>query len=138
MQIESALDTVLDRTIAPGYSRIGYALRSRGWSGVPRLDGRTAAVTGATAGIGLACALGLAKLGAAVVLLVRDSGRGERARASIVDRVPGASVGVERCDLGVLDSVRECAGRLVERGEPVDVLVNNAGVMEAERRLSVD
>ncbi len=121
-------DATLDLTVAPGFSRIGYELRSRSWSRLPRLDGRTVAVTGATAGLGRAAAAGLAELGADVVLLVRDTARGEQVAAE----VGGARV-VE-CDLASLTSVRAAAAQL----DVLHVLINNAGVLPAARSASAD
>ena len=66
--IQSLLDTALDRTIIPGYIRVGYQLRQSGWADDPRPDalkGRTALVTGANRGIGKAMAAGLAPNGQA-------------------------------------------------------------------------
>ncbi|WP_230193903.1 oxidoreductase [Streptomyces sp. NBC_00080] len=88
---------------------------------IPDQTGRTAVVTGANSGLGLATAEALARAGAHVVLAVRDPRRGEAAAAA----VPG-SVEVRRLDLADLSSVREFAAGW--RGD-LDLLINNAGVM---------
>jgi len=88
---------------------------------LPDQSGRTVVITGANSGIGLAAARGLARAGARVVLAVRDLERGRAAAAG----VPGA-VEVRRLDLADLASIR---GFDEAWSEPVDVLVNNAGVM---------
>jgi dehydrogenase/reductase SDR family protein 12 len=134
----SALDTVLDRTVAPGYSRLGYLARSAGWSGAQAdpepgaLAGRTALVTGGGGGLGLATVAGLARLGAAVHLVVRDEGRGGQARARLLAQVPGADLRVTRCDVSDLDDVRRAAAVLAD-ARP-DLLVHNAGLLPPERR----
>jgi len=131
------LDRALDRTLI-GYSRIGYAARCRLWRqpADARLDGKLVGVTGATSGIGLATATGLARLGASVRLLVRNPERGETAQAAIVTQAGNDDVSVLVCDLADLGSVRRCAGHLA--AEPLHVLVNNAGVLPRRRELSVD
>ena len=88
---------------------------------LPPLEGRTFVVTGANSGIGLVAARELARAGGRVVLAVRDVSKGERAAASI----PG-TVEVKPLDLADLASVREFAESW---DGPLDVLVNNAGVM---------
>ncbi|MET9453201.1 oxidoreductase [Streptomyces cinerochromogenes] len=88
---------------------------------LPDLTGRTAVVTGANSGIGFAAARALAGAGAHVVFAVRDLARGGAAAA----RVSG-STEVRRLDLADLDSVREFAAGW---DRPLDLLVNNAGVM---------
>jgi NAD(P)-dependent dehydrogenase (short-subunit alcohol dehydrogenase family) len=130
------VDTLLDRTVAPGFTRIGPAVRRRlpGWPADPEpgaLAGRTAAVTGATSGLGLATAEGLARLGAAVLLVVRDEVKGARVRTRLLQEVPGADVRVARCDVSDLaDVARFVADLDVER---LDVLVHNAGAMPPTR-----
>ncbi|MFI6219259.1 SDR family NAD(P)-dependent oxidoreductase [Nocardia salmonicida] len=133
--LPSFIDSALDRTIAPGYSRIGFQVRSRGWPpfAPQALRGRTAMVTGANSGIGKAIALGLADLGAAVILVVRNTARGHAAAAEIAEAVPGALVQVRRCDVSDLADVRDFAADFVGGTDQVDVLVHNAGVMPATR-----
>ncbi|WP_439380987.1 SDR family NAD(P)-dependent oxidoreductase [Amycolatopsis lexingtonensis] len=132
------LDTLLDRTVVVGYSRLGYALRRRAWAaGDPAPDalrGRVALVTGAGSGLGEATATGLARLGAEVVLVVRDLARGESALDRIRAAVPDAKVRTARCDVADFASVREFAAR----ESRVDVLVHNAGVLPPRREESVD
>ena len=101
--------------------------------------GRTAVVTGANGGLGRATAQALAAAGAQVVLACRDTAKGEEAAAEIRGRTPGASVIVEPLDLASLDSVRDCAERLLSGCESLDLLINNAGVMApGERRQTAD
>ncbi|MFJ3777208.1 oxidoreductase [Streptomyces sp. NPDC090075] len=103
---------------------------------IPDLAGRTFVVTGANSGLGLATTRHLARHGAHVVLAVRDEARGRRAVAGLSDAQPGVSLEVRSLDLADLDSVAEFAARLHADGVPVDVLVNNAGVMAPPRALS--
>ncbi|MGY1771093.1 oxidoreductase [Blastococcus sp. SYSU D00813] len=97
---------------------------------VPPQDGRTAVVTGANSGLGLETARALAAAGAHVVLAVRDVARGEAAAAAL----PG-STEVRRLDLADLASVRAFAAGW---SGPLDVLVNNAGVMWVPAGETVD
>lgn len=136
----SALDTVLDRTIAPGYSRLGYLARSASWSGAQAdpepgaLAGNVALVTGGSAGLGLATVTGLARLGATVHMVVRDEGRGAVARARAVEAVPGAEVHVVRCDLSDLVDVTRAAPALAAACP--DIVIHNAGVLPPARTLT--
>jgi NAD(P)-dependent dehydrogenase (short-subunit alcohol dehydrogenase family) len=97
---------------------------------IPSQAGRTAVVTGATSGLGLATARALAAAGARVVLAVRDVDRGTAVAAG----VPG-QVEVRRLDLADLRSVRTFAGGW---DGPLDVLVNNAGIMMVPAGLTAD
>lgn len=131
------LDVILDRAVVPGYSRFGFVLRRNGWpDDDPRPDalaGKTVLVTGANSGIGKATAEACARLGATVLLTVRDRGRGEHARQEILGSLPDADVRVEVCDVSDLSAVRAFAADMVDRVPRLDVLVHNAGVLPRTR-----
>ncbi len=106
--------------------------------GVRDQTGRRAVVTGANAGLGYQTALALAGAGAEVVMGVRDLDKGQEAAQRIRERIELAKVRVILLDLGDLSSVRHFAAAQVEDG-PLDLLVNNAGLMLVPRReLTVD
>ena len=107
-------------------------------AGSAPLDGRVCIVTGATRGIGHATARALAERGASVVMLVRDVGRGAQAADAIRDALPSADVAVVAADLSSFDAIRRAADEIARRWPRVHVLVNNAGVSAARRRLSAD
>ena len=92
--------------------------------------GRTIVVTGANSGIGLAAARELARAGARVVLAVRTVAKGEQAAATL----PG-TVEVRRLDLADLASVHAFAATV---DHPVDVLINNAGLMAVPQQRTAD
>jgi retinol dehydrogenase 12 len=100
------------------------------------MNGKVCVVTGATSGIGKAAAGALAGQGAQVVLVGRDRGRAEAAAAQIGS--PGMPPPqVQIADLARMDQVRALAGRLSAL-ERIDVLVNNAGLVLGERRVTPD
>ena len=105
---------------------------------IPDQAGRTAVVTGATSGLGLATAAALARRGAHVVLTARSTGRGEAALAELRRRVPDASAEVAELDLASLASVRAFAARTADRHPRLDLLVNNAGVMATPPERTAD
>jgi NAD(P)-dependent dehydrogenase (short-subunit alcohol dehydrogenase family) len=102
---------------------------------VPSQAGRRVIVTGANSGIGYPAARELARAGAHVVLAVRDRAKGEAALARLRAEVPAAGVELGQLDLASLASVREFAARELGRGLPLDILINNAGVMAPPKRL---
>src|ERR1700761_9255545 len=103
---------------------------------VPDQTGTFAVVTGSNSGTGKEAARRLAAAGARVVLAVRTVAKGEQAREEIVARHPEAQVEVRRIDLADLASVREFADGMLADGTPIDLLVNNAGVMAPPKRFT--
>ncbi|HEU0191698.1 MAG TPA: oxidoreductase [Mycobacterium sp.] len=97
---------------------------------LPSFAGRTVIVTGANSGLGEVTARELARVGARVILAVRDTGKGEAAAATM----PGDTE-VRELNLADLSSVRRFADGV--HGD-VDVLVNNAGIMAVPYALTVD
>ena len=114
--------------------------RSKRWStgDIPPLAGRTAVVTGANTGLGLATARALAVRGAAVVLAVRVVGRGEMAAADIRASAPGSDVAIQELNLASLASIRDAAATLCDTHDRIDLLINNAGVMWTPRSITED
>ncbi|WP_245530645.1 oxidoreductase [Alicyclobacillus acidocaldarius] len=96
---------------------------------IPNLKGKWAVITGANSGIGWQAARALARRRARVTLAVRNRERGEDAKARILAEVQSAEIDVRLLDLADLDSVRSFAEALVAEGKPLDLLINNAGVM---------
>jgi 3-oxoacyl-[acyl-carrier protein] reductase len=87
---------------------------------------RTALITGASRGIGKACAMALAKEGHSVVLAARDMARLEEVAAEI--RSAGGEAHAVSLDLGALDSIPQVFAEAVAKSGPVHILVNNAGI----------
>jgi len=102
------------------------------------LLGKTVVVTGASSGIGLHTATGLARLGAAVALVARDRAKGEAALAEARRVSGGGAASLFLADLGALAEVRHLAVELLATLPRIDVLVNNAGAMHATRKVSAD
>jgi NAD(P)-dependent dehydrogenase (short-subunit alcohol dehydrogenase family) len=103
---------------------------------VPDQSGRLVVVTGSNSGTGKEAATRLAAAGARVILAVRTLAKGEQAKAEILAQYPDADLEVRRIDLAELASVKEFADGLVADGTPIDVLVNNAGVMAPPQRMT--
>src|SRR5256714_10659384 len=103
---------------------------------VPDQTGTLAVVTGANSGTGKEATTRLAAAGARVVRAVRRIARGGAARAEILAAHPQAQLEVRRLDLADLASVQDFADRLIADGTPIDLLVNNAGVMTPPARMT--
>ena len=101
---------------------------------IPDQTGKLAIITGATGGLGLETALGLAGKGAEVVLAARNPSKGAEAERLIRERHAGANVRFDLLDLGDLASVEAFAGRHLAQDRPIDILINNAGIMALPKR----
>jgi NAD(P)-dependent dehydrogenase (short-subunit alcohol dehydrogenase family) len=95
-------------------------------------------ITGANSGIGKAASLALAKMSAQVVMVARNKERGETARAEIVKESGNSSVDLLLADLSSLESVRQLSREFQSKYRRLDVLVNNAGLFNQRRNVTVD
>ncbi|HMI92256.1 MAG TPA: SDR family NAD(P)-dependent oxidoreductase, partial [Polyangiales bacterium] len=99
-------------------------------AGVELVTGASAGiglVTGASAGVGLATAEQLAKLGYRVFAACRSEAKARPAIDAIKARTGNPNIELLPLDLGDLDSVRECARQFLALGQPLHLLINNAG-----------
>ena len=101
---------------------------------MPSQQGRLAIVTGANSGIGYQAAGYLSRAGATVILACRSREKGEAASSKILARQPSAKVEVRILDVADLDSVRRFAAEFLSQSKPLDLLINNAGVMALPER----
>src|SRR4028118_1711273 len=95
-------------------------------------------ITGATSGIGKATAMGLANMGASVVMVGRDRDRAEAAVADIKERSGNASVDLMLADVSSQGEIRRLAEEFREAYPRLDVLINNAGVIRSKRITTAD
>ena len=105
---------------------------------VPDLSGRFAVATGANSGLGLGLAKRLAAAGAEVVMAIRSRAKGEAAIAEIRRELPAANLTIRQLDLSSLKSVAALGDELAAEGRPIDILINNAGVMTPPQRQETD
>ncbi len=99
---------------------------------------RTCLITGASSGIGRATANELARMGATLVLVCRDRKRGEETLAEVRRSSTGGTVDLLLADLASQESIRALARDFLASGRPLHVLINNAGVVNTTRTVTVD
>jgi NAD(P)-dependent dehydrogenase (short-subunit alcohol dehydrogenase family) len=102
------------------------------------MTGKRVIVTGATSGIGRQIAIDLAALGAHLVLACRDVERGNEVARGISKNGGAGDVDVLQVDTSDQRSIRRFAATCLARHPTIDVLVNNAGTVQGERRESTD
>jgi len=128
-------DTLLEATIIPSFSRIGPVVRSHldHWGDAVghRLDGRVIVITGATSGLGLVAARAWLRAGATVEIVARNPSKADATVAALLEEFPGANVATVTADTGNLPQLHEAAEVLRARHARLDVLVHNAGALDA-------
>lgn len=103
-----------------------------------RARGKHVVVTGGNCGLGLETARCLAKSGAKVTIACRSKKLGDEAIAEIKKEVPAADLSLILIDLGNFESIRNFATKYRATGKPLDLLINNAGVMSMPKTLTSD
>jgi len=130
------VDRALEATVVPSFTRVGSAIRARleHWTPIERYDlaGRVIVITGATSGLGHAAAEILARDGATIEVIARS----EHKAVGVVDELravaPDCDHGYALADMGDFHAVRSAAEELRARHDRIDVLVHNAGALDAE------
>ena len=102
------------------------------------MQGKVCIVTGANSGIGKATALGLAQMGATVVMVCRDQVKGEKAQNEIKEKSGNDSIDLMLTDLSSQASIRQLAENIQQHYHHVHVLINNAGGVSLSRRETQD
>lgn len=102
------------------------------------MNGKICLVTGASSGIGKATALGLAKMGATVVMVCRDANKGQAALSEIKRKSGNNSVDLLLADLSSQEAIRRLASEYKSKYQQLHVLINNAGVYYTKRHVTVD
>lgn len=102
------------------------------------MHGKTVLITGANSGIGFVTAVELAKMGARVLMVCRDTERGAHARAAVAQVATGAAPELLLADISSQQAIRVVADDVRQRFPKIDVLINNAGGIFAERGFTVN
>jgi len=95
-------------------------------------------LTGSTSGIGEETAIGLAAHCDMLILPVRNMEKGEALKTRLLTISPALQIGLILCDLTSIASIKSCAKIVVEKYDHIDVLINNAGIINTTRELTAD
>jgi retinol dehydrogenase 12 len=102
------------------------------------MNGKVVLITGASNGIGKMSALGLAKMGAEVILVSRNQSKLDKTAQEIKSATGNQQISTIQADLSSLKEIRKAAETFLSQNERLDVLLNNAGAMFTSREESVD
>ena len=138
--LNDLVDETLELLVVPSFTRTGYSIRRRlyawddpaTWS----MAGRTVVLTGPTSGLGREAAGSLARMGARLVLVGRDAPRLEGVRAELETATGNGEITTVIADMSSLASVRAAADEILAREPSLDVLIDNAGAMFADRAIT--
>jgi len=136
------VDAALELSVVGSFSNVGYEVRRQmyGWTDPPRdaLAGRTLLITGPTSGLGEAAAHAFARLGARLVLVGRDAGKLAATRGDLIAAYPDVEAAAVVADMSSLASVSAAVDAVLASESGLDVLVDNAGVINDERIVTAD
>jgi NAD(P)-dependent dehydrogenase (short-subunit alcohol dehydrogenase family) len=142
MRAPDLLDALLELTIVGSFSRLGYDVRRKiyGWTDPDddALVGRTVLITGPTSGLGRATTDAMAELGARIVLVSRSQEHLDDLRDELVQRHGADRFPTVVADMSSLESVRTAVAHVLATEPRLDVLIDNAGAIHSERRVTDD
>lgn len=129
---DSFLATALSR-----FTKRGYKLGKKRWNPVSAYMGdKHIVLTGATAGLGKACAYTLARQGAELTLVVRNAEKGRELVDELINDTGNQSIHLEIADLSLMRDVDSVVAKLIQKAKPIDVLINNAGALFNPRQVT--
>lgn len=130
----------LDALILPRlwkFSKYGYSNAKKNWHpNSSSMVNKHVVITGATSGIGLAASILLANKGANLTLIARDQKKGKELKKLILEKTGNDNICIEYCDLSLIKEVKLLSSRLINKKNSIDVLINNAGALFNERKLT--
>lgn len=140
--LRDVIDAVLELSVVGSFSNLGYEIRRRmdDWADPPpgALRGRTLLITGPTSGLGRAASETFAALGARLVLVGRDAQKLTATRAELVSAYPDVEAATVVADMSSLASVSEAVDVIRGSEERLDVLIDNAGVINDHRIVTAE
>jgi dehydrogenase/reductase SDR family protein 12 len=129
-----------DSLIFPGmflFTKYGYQMAKDRWHPVSAsVNGKHIVLTGATSGLGLAAAEALAHKGAHLTLVARSLDKANSIKKDLIELTGNTEIHVEIADMSLMADVVALANRLHNKGKKIDVLINNAGALFNERKLT--
>lgn len=132
---------ILSRTpksMGGSISRAGFSQGKFNFCSTKSLTGKTIIITGANTGVGFQTALDLAQRNGRIILACRNDEKGEAAKSKIIQLTGNTSVVYRKLDLSLMSSVRAFV-RVINREEKtVDILINNAGVVNWEENITAE
>jgi NAD(P)-dependent dehydrogenase (short-subunit alcohol dehydrogenase family) len=135
-------DALIEAPVVTSFTRFGYDARRllAGWTPLDDYDltGRVIVVTGATSGLGRAAAEQFARCGATLIVVGRSAARNEGVVVELTTGTGNPSITQVPADMGDLEQVRHLAERVLTDHDRLDVLIHNAGSLDAARHAAPD
>lgn len=138
----SGLQKLADKLVLPGmfgFTKFGYKSAKKDWLPITaNMQGRRVLVTGGTSGLGLAAAHELASMGAQVCIVGRNEAKCKDVVLDLIKVTGNSAISFEIADLSLIKEVKALGQRLNEKGDAIDVLINNAGALLNPRQTTTE